>query len=174
MKIFTKAHDTIREKYRTKVQAEHLVQQMSKESIDKHTAHFLEGLPYFFFATSSHTGDTNINFKGLKSGKLIHVLDDRHLIFPDYAGNGIFHGIGDIQSNPKVALLCIDFAKDIRIKISGVAKVIDKGELLEKYCNILQTYYDAPRVIEVCVHYIIPNCSQQLSVVREHILQEHT
>lgn len=162
----------VREKYKTKVQAEHLINQISKEIIDKKTACFLEDLHYFFFATSSCQGDTNINFKGIKSGRLIKVLDERHLIFPDYKGNGIFHGIGDIESNPKVALLCIDFSKNIRVKISGTAKVIDAGDQLESYSNLLQTH-DVQRIIEVCVHYIIPNCSQQLSVVREDIINDY-
>lgn len=172
MKPFTKEHEAVREKYRTKVQAEHLVDRMSREMINADTAHSLETLPYFFFATSSAQGDTNVNFKGLKSGKLIKVLDEKHLIFPDYKGNGIFHGLGDIQSNPKVALLCIDFTKDIRIKISGKARVIDDAQTLARYSDLLQTN-DARRIIEVCVTYLIPNCSQQLSVVRENVIKDY-
>lgn len=170
MTHFTKAHEEVREKYQTSVRAHHLIEHMSRESIDATIQAFLEALPYFFFATSSHTGETNVNFKGLKSGTLIKVLDSKHLIFPDYKGNGIFHAIGDIQTNPKVALLCIDFNTDIRIKIAGHAKVIDTGSRLKEYATLLQNS-DIPRVILVEVNYIIPNCSQQLSVVRNAILQ---
>ncbi|MBN2815346.1 MAG: pyridoxamine 5'-phosphate oxidase family protein [Campylobacterales bacterium] len=169
MNIFTQEHTLIQEKYKTKQQAQHWVNLLKREVIEDDACRYLESLQYFFFATSNKEGHTNVNFKGIRSGKLIKVLDERHLIFPDYKGNGIFHGLGDIMSNPNVALLCIDFSKNIRVKISGTAQVIDDTNLVAKYSDMLNTN-DAQRIIKVTVGYLIPNCSQQLSVVKNSIL----
>lgn len=170
MNIFTDEHDAVREKYGTKAEAEHWLGTLTRDVIEERVARYLESLQYFFFATANEQGHVNLNFKGVRSGKLLKVLDEKRLIFPDYGGNGIFHGVGDIASNPNVALLCIDFSQEVRVKISGTAKVIDDADAVAKYCDILDTY-DAQRVIEVTVHYLIPNCSQQLSVVKESILK---
>ncbi len=170
MNIFTQEHKDIREKNGTTKQVEYYLNTIARDEIDENLKFYLESLRYFFFATSSKNGDTNVNFKGAKSNTLIKVLDEKRFIFPDYSGNGIFHGIGDIATNPKVALLCIDFLSDTRVKISGSAKIIDDNNELIKYRDIFDCY-DVERVIEISVEYIIPNCSNQLSVVREQILE---
>ncbi|MEJ2413910.1 MAG: pyridoxamine 5'-phosphate oxidase family protein [Sulfurimonas sp.] len=172
MNIFTQEHNFVQEKYKTKEQAEHLLNLLKREVIEEDASNYLESLQYFFFATSNKQGHTNVNFKGVRSGKLIKVLDEKHLIFPDYKGNGIFHGIGDIMSNPNVSLLCIDFSKNIRVKISGTAQIIDDADTVSKYSDILNTN-DAERIIKITVRYLIPNCSKQLSVVKDSILNPH-
>ncbi len=170
MDIFTQEHKDIREKNGTTKQVEYYLNTIASDEIDENLRFYLEGLRYFFFATSSKDGYTNVNFKGAKSNTLIKVLDKKRFIFPDYNGNGIFHSVGDIATNPKVALLCIDFLSDTRVKISGSAKIIDDNNELIKYRDIFDCY-DVERVIEITVEYIIPNCSNQLSVVREQILK---
>lgn len=170
--MFTEEHRTVRKKYHTDELASHLLKNMQQEKIGPDAARFLESLDYFFFATSNREGSTNVNFKGAKGGKrLIKVLDEKRLIFPDYKGNGIFHGIGDIASNPNVGLLCIDFSRDRRLKISGTAEVIDDPERIAGYREVFGSA-GIERLIEVTVHYLIPNCSRQLSVVRESILRD--
>ncbi|MFK2821565.1 pyridoxamine 5'-phosphate oxidase family protein [Arcobacter sp. YIC-80] len=172
MNIFTKEHNELREKHNTKNMFEYYFDTIVNDEIDKSLANYLEALEYFFFATSNKNGNTNVNFKGKKSKYLIKVLDEKTLIFPDYIGNGIFHGAGDILSNPNVGLLCIDFLNDIRVKISGTAEIIDNKKELSKYMDLFDSY-DIQRVIEVRVNYIIPNCSNNLSIVRESILKNY-
>ena len=171
MSIFTKEHNDLREKHNTKNKFEYYFDNIVKDEIDESLANYLESLEYFFFATSNINGNTNVNFKGKKSKYLIKVLDEKTFIFPDYFGNGIFHGAGDILSNPKVGLLCIDFSNDKRVKISGTAEIIDNKKELLKYMDLFDSY-DIQRVIEIRVNYIIPNCSNNLSIVRESILKD--
>lgn len=168
MEIFTKEHEIVRKKYATNEQANYWLNTISSTKIEPNLVSFLENLPYFFLATSNKTGVSNINFKGTNSGKLIKVIDEKRLIYPDYKGNGILHGVGDIFSNDNVGLLCIDFSKDFRVKINGRAKIIDDQNELIKYFDIFDTY-DISRIIEITVEYIIPNCSNQISIVRESI-----
>lgn len=171
MEIFTQEHLIAREKYGSTNQAETIFEYMDTTFLNDRMINFIESLNYFFLATSSKAGRTNVNFKGTKSKKLIKVLNKNQLIFPDFDGNGILHSIGDILSNPYVGMLIIDFSKDIRIKINGKAKIIDDKEIILSYLDYFDSF-NFSRLIEVEIDYVIPNCSANLSVVRDSILNK--
>ncbi|MGE4463199.1 MAG: pyridoxamine 5'-phosphate oxidase family protein [Arcobacter sp.] len=170
MEIFTQEHLLAREKYGTTKQAELILENMDTRTPNDRMIKFIENMNYFFLATSSKDGRVNVNFKGTKSKSLIKFLDKNRLIFPDFDGNGILHSVGDIESNPYVGLLIIDFLNDIRIKINGKAKIIDDKNEIINYLDIFDSF-NFSRLIEVQIEYIIPNCSANLSVVRNSILR---
>ena len=178
MTFFTQEHINAREKYNTTKQANHWLSTIETQYLNKELSrylkedviNFIERMQYFFFSTSSKNGNTNVNFKGSESTHLIKVINDKKLIFPDYSGNGILHSIGDINSNPNVGILIIDFAKDIRLKISGKARIIDDEEEISKYLDLFETY-NIDRLIEVEINYVIPNCSKNIGIVRKNILE---
>ncbi|BAK73082.1 MULTISPECIES: pyridoxamine 5'-phosphate oxidase family protein [Arcobacter] len=170
MEIFTQEHLIAREKYGTTKQAELILENMDTRTPNDRMIKFIENMNYFFLATSSKDGRVNVNFKGTKSKSLIKFLDKNRLIFPDFDGNGILHSVGDIESNPHVGLLIIDFLNDIRIKINGKAKIIDDKNEIINYLDIFDSF-NFSRLIEVQIEYIIPNCSANLSVVRNSILR---
>lgn len=169
MNIFTEEHLFVREKYGTTKQAENIFESMNTTTPNDRMIKFIENMNYFFLATSSKDGKVNVNFKGTKSKILIKFLDNNRLIFPDFNGNGILHSIGDIESNSNVGLLFIDFSRDIRIKINGKAKVIDDKDVIISYLDLFDSF-NFSRLIEVEIDYVIPNCSANLSVVRNSIL----
>lgn len=98
-------------------------------------------------------------------------MNKNQLLFPDFDGNVILHSVGDILSNPYVGMSIIDFSKDIRIKINGKAKIIDDKEIVLSYLNYFDSF-NFSRLIEVEVDYVIPNCSANLSVERDSILNK--
>lgn len=169
MNIFTEEHLFVREKYGITKQAENIFESMNTTTPNDRMIKFIENMNYFFLATSSKDGKVNVNFKGTKSKILIKFLDNNRLIFPDFNGNGILHSIGDIESNSNVGLLFIDFSRDIRIKINGKAKVIDDKDVIISYLDLFDSF-NFSRLIEVEIDYVIPNCSANLSVVRNSIL----
>lgn len=170
MKNFTQEHLFVRQKYGTTKQAELIFENLDTTTPNDRMIKFIENMNYFFLATSSKDGRVNVNFKGTKSKSLIKFLDKNRLIFPDFDGNGILHSVGDIESNPYVGMLIIDFLNDIRIKINGKAKIIDDKNEIINYLDIFDSF-NFSRLIEVQIEYIIPNCSANLSVVRNSILR---
>ena len=169
MENFTQEHLFVREKYGTTKQAENIFENLDTTIPNDRMIKFIENMNYFFLATSSKDGKVNVNFKGTKSKILIKFLDNNRFIFPDFNGNGILHSIGDIESNSNVGLLFIDFSRDIRIKINGKAKVIDDKDVIISYLDLFDSF-NFSRLIEVEIDYVIPNCSANLSVVRNSIL----
>jgi len=124
---------------------------------------------YFFLATSSQAGEPNINFKGGEAG-FIHIIDDNTILFPDFDGNGIFHGINDMMHNPNVAMLFIDFKNTMRYKANGIATIIDDQDEISQYLDLKGFDYP-PRVIKVKITYAIRNCSKNIHLVRDDILE---
>ncbi|MDF1881830.1 pyridoxamine 5'-phosphate oxidase family protein [Sulfurimonas sp. MAG313] len=172
MEFFTEEHIEVRKKYKTNDEANHWLNSIDTTYLNEFMITFIESMPYFFFATSSSNGNTNVNFKGSEGNTLVKVLSKNKLIFADYKGNGILHSVGDISSNPKVGMLFVDFNKDFRLKISGRAKVIDNELALNQYLDVFETF-EMMRLIEVEIEYVIPNCSNKLSIVRQSILKEN-
>ena len=154
-------------KYRTK-EGEMILDRTDTTKLSKSVAYIIQNSSYFFLATTSKQGQPNINFKGGEKG-FVHVLNENCLIFPDFEGNGIFHGVNDIIENSNVAMLFVDFTKDVRYKVNGVATIIDNKENMRKYLDYKGFDY-APRAIKVEITYVLGNCSKYIKNVRQDIL----
>ncbi|MEJ8566315.1 pyridoxamine 5'-phosphate oxidase family protein [Elongatibacter sediminis] len=53
----------------------------------------------------------------------VHVAGSTRLVFPDYAGNNHFNTLGNIQVDPRVGLLFVDFERGSLLQISGRAQI---------------------------------------------------
>jgi hypothetical protein len=126
-----------------------LLDRVPEELIDRIT-----GMPFFFIATSSESGECDCSFKGGGPG-IIQFIDPTHFAFPDIAGNGAFMSIGNILENPHIGCLFIDFSDGGRLRINGKASIHDSGDIKE-------LFPDYPRVILVEVTQVVPNCSAHI------------
>ena len=61
---------------------------------------------------------------------LLRVLDAQRLAFADFAGNRQYVSLGNLEENPKVALILTDYARRRRVKIWGEAEVLDDDPLI--------------------------------------------
>jgi predicted pyridoxine 5'-phosphate oxidase superfamily flavin-nucleotide-binding protein len=55
--------------------------------------------------------------------------DDGHTVisFPDYLGNFLFNTLGNIQANPRVGLLFVDFEQGSLLTLAGQARIVWDG-----------------------------------------------
>ena len=74
----------------------------------------------------------------------VHVIDERTLMFPDYAGNNYFNTMGNLVVDPRIGLMFIDFEAGSVLQLSGRAH-IDWGS------EAVQAYPDAQRLVSVTV-----------------------
>jgi uncharacterized protein len=89
---------------------------------------FIRHSPFCVMATSSAAGDCDASPKGGQPG-FVKVLNDKQLFLPDVAGNKLFHGYGNIESNPKIGLVFFIPGHNNTVRINGRVKVVDRGEL---------------------------------------------
>jgi predicted pyridoxine 5'-phosphate oxidase superfamily flavin-nucleotide-binding protein len=54
----------------------------------------------------------------------IEVIDDHTLRLPDYSGNGMFNGLGNLASDPQVGLLFPDFEHGRQLQLTATAKIL--------------------------------------------------
>jgi uncharacterized protein len=82
-----------------------------------------------FIATADAKGECDCSFRAGLPG-FIRVLDDRTLLYPEYRGNGVMASLGNLQENPHVGLLFIDFTTDvIGLHVNGTARLVGREEL---------------------------------------------
>ena len=83
----------------------------------------------FFLATADRHGECDNTFRAGPPG-FLHVLDEATLAYPEYRGNGVQASLGNIEENPHVGVLMVDFLKDrIGLHVNGTARVLTDEEI---------------------------------------------
>jgi predicted pyridoxine 5'-phosphate oxidase superfamily flavin-nucleotide-binding protein len=85
---------------------------------------FIEAQTSVFLATANAEGQPYIQHRGGPAG-FLHVLDDQTIGFADFVGNRQFITIGNLGENPKAHLFLIDYANQQRVKVWGMARVVE-------------------------------------------------
>ena len=88
---------------------------------------YIPSLDHFFLSTVGENGWPYVQYRGGPRG-FLKILDDRTLAFADFRGNRQYISVGNINSGGKVALILLDFARRVRLKIWATASVQDAGE----------------------------------------------
>ena len=106
--------------------------QRATETIGPAQKEFIESADMFFLATCDHRGLPTCSYKGGDPG-FVRVLDEHWLAFPNYDGNGKYQSMGNLLMNPNVGMLFVDFEGQRRLRLQGVASILDRDELIDQY-----------------------------------------
>jgi predicted pyridoxine 5'-phosphate oxidase superfamily flavin-nucleotide-binding protein len=88
---------------------------------------FIEARDGFYQATVSETGWPYVQFRGGPPG-FLRALDDRTIAYADLRGNRQFLSVGNLDADPRVALILMDYPDARRLKIWGRAAVLELGD----------------------------------------------
>ncbi len=125
-------------------------------------ARFIENLPFFFIATADARGCCDCAYRGREynaSGQalpLLRITDAKHLVFPDYRGNGLFSSLGNIMRNPYIGMLFIDFDSRRRLRVNGHAEIIADPTAHA------ETWPLAQRYVQVQIEQVYTNCKARV------------
>jgi uncharacterized protein len=150
----TSGEEILREQYGTTEQAAKLQSRLVTSQISLLFKMYIEGIDFFFLATSNAKGENDCSFRGGEPG-FVRVLDPKTLAFPDYAGNGLFQSLGNLLENPHVGMLFIDFEKAQRLRINGTARLSTEEQDLARFPGALS-------VVFVSVGEVYTNCSKRI------------
>jgi hypothetical protein len=89
---------------------------------------FIRHSPFVILASSNTAGQCDASPKGGKPG-FVKVLDDRHLLIPDVAGNRLFQSYENVSTNANVGLLFLIPGEDCTARVNGTVEVVDKERL---------------------------------------------
>ena len=99
-----------------------------RDSLSKDLQDYIQRSPFAVLASSDSEGRCDASPKGGKPG-FVKIIDDRHLLLPDVAGNRLFQSYENIDGNPQVGLLFMIPGQDRTVRVNGTASIVDKDEL---------------------------------------------
>ena len=76
----------------------------------------------FFLATVHPTAGADVSHRGGRPG-FVRAVDDRTLVWPDYAGNRMFMSLGNLAVDPRAGVLFVDFDTGDVVHATGRATV---------------------------------------------------
>ena len=99
-----------------------------KTHLTPYVQEFIKAAPFAVMATVGEEGRCDASPKGGKPG-FVKVLDEKHLLFPDVAGNKLFQSYQNIESNPYIGLIFFIPGLNDTVRVNGKVSVVTKEEL---------------------------------------------
>lgn len=122
-------------------------------------AAFIAARDMFFLATADRAGNPDCSYKGGDPG-FVRVVADDTLAFPCYDGNGMFRSLGNIETNPQVGMLFVDFESGSRLRVNGAATIHHDGDLVASFPGSLCA-------VTVRADAVFPNCRRYVHEYRK-------
>nr|CEL15823.1 hypothetical protein [Kibdelosporangium sp. MJ126-NF4]CTQ93748.1 hypothetical protein [Kibdelosporangium sp. MJ126-NF4] len=90
---------------------------------------FVGRMEMAFVASADAKGECDSSFRAGPPG-FLRVLDARHIAYPEYRGNGVHASLGNVSENPHLAILMVDFVRDlIGLHVNGSARVVEDADM---------------------------------------------
>ena len=115
---FTRAFGFPVEKIRTK----------SRDFLPPTVKAFISESPFLVMATCDPDGRCDASPKGGHPG-FVRILDDRHLLVPDVAGNKLFQSYQNMDQNPHVGLVFFIPGISEVVRVNGTINIVQRDEL---------------------------------------------
>ena len=141
---------TLQDRFDTRRLADRLVEVTVHRRFTPADRELIEAQSQFFLATVDGRGQPTCSYKGGDPG-FVTLLDDATLAFPNYDGNGMYLSMGNVSQTGRVGILFVDFERQRRLRVEGVAELAFADGLRDRYpeCQF---------VVLVHAHAIYPNC----------------
>ena len=126
--------------------------------LDPHARHFITLSPFFCIGTGREGGMADVSPRGGEPG-FVHVLDDRHLAFPDRPGNNRLDTLANLTHTPAVGMLFFLPGVNEMLRINGKARISVAEDLMTRFAHDGRP----PRsVIVVAVAEVYMHCAKAL------------
>lgn len=152
--IFHPDQRALQDRFDTRRLADRLDKDIVHTGFTEGDREFIERLDMFFIATVDNRGRANCSYKGGAPG-FVRIVDGQTLAFPNYNGNGMYLTMGNIAQTHEVGLLFIDFERQSRLRVNGVATLRHDDALLADYP-------EAQFIVRVRVREIFPACPRYI------------
>jgi predicted pyridoxine 5'-phosphate oxidase superfamily flavin-nucleotide-binding protein len=142
------------DRFDTRRLADRIEERLVGDVIDDDDREFIERLDMFFLATADENGHPQCSYKGGEPG-FVRVLDEHTLAFPNFDGNGMYLSMGNALRNPHVGLLFVDFERQKRLRLNGIASI-------DEHDPLLPVYPEAQFIVRVRATEVFPNCPRYI------------
>jgi PPOX class probable FMN-dependent enzyme len=125
-----------------------------KDYMTPYVQEFIENSPFAVMASSDRQGHCDASPKGGMPG-FVRVLDERHLLFPDVAGNKLFQSYQNMDVNPHVGLIFFIPGVNDTVRVNGSVTLADREEMERRNVEVAlyeiddRAYYRQGIIVEV-------------------------
>lgn len=98
-----------------------------RDYMDEVTQDFIRHAPFLILATADGEGNCDASPKGGTPG-FAKVLDEKRLLIPDIAGNKLFQGFENLETNPKAGVIFMIPGCDVTFRINGRARRVTQED----------------------------------------------
>lgn len=149
--FYTNESRELQDKFRSRSLADQLVKTRRHQEFSDSDREIINKAPLFFLATASAEGFPDCSVKGGNPG-FVKILNSTMLVFPDYDGNGMYRSLGNINANPNIGMLFLEYEGGRRkLRINGHATISEEPDFMNQLPG-------AKLAILVKVRDIFPNC----------------
>ena len=99
------------------------------DHLDAEAQAFINVSPFVIMATADDAGRCTVSPRGGAPG-FVGVVDERHLVIPDFAGNDSIDSLRGLITNPHVGLLFVLPGRNETVRVDGQAWVTTDPEVL--------------------------------------------
>ncbi len=153
-RLYDGNHRRLQDEFGTQRLADAVEAATLHHEITEDDAAFIHARDMFFLSTVNRAGQPTVSYKG-GDPEFVKVVNPSTLVFPSYDGNGMFLSMGNLDANPLVGLLFIDFESPGRRRVQGRAS-------LHREHPLLAVYPEAELLVEVSVTELWVNCPRYI------------
>jgi len=117
----------------------------------------------FYMATISETGWPYLQHRGGVPG-FLRVIGDTRLAYADYRGNRQYISTGNLRTNPRIAIIAVDYPARKRLKLWGTVEISEDARVIDLLS--MPGAPQAERAIVIRVAAYDWNCPQHIPVRR--------
>ncbi len=127
-----KGEHILQKKLNTQKRAQAFYDNQVLDHFNPRMCEFIANQEILVIATSDAKGDCDCSLRAGNAG-FVRILDEKHLVYPEYRGNGVTASLGNILENPHIGMMFIDFIKDtVGLHVNGKAEILENDELLQR------------------------------------------
>lgn len=125
---------------------------------------FISQRDSFYTSTVSESGWPYIQHRGGPKG-FLKVLSKNQIAFADFSGNRQYITVGNLTTNPRIAMILVDYPNRARLKILGKVELINSEQNPELIDQLTSKDYDAKveRGFLISIEGFDWNCPQHIT-----------
>ena len=124
---------------------------------------FLSERDTFYMASLGSTGWPYVQHRGGPKG-FLKAIDNNTIAFADFRGNRQYVSTGNLMTDNRVALILVDYPRQLRLKILGRVEIFEGEKAKEWLAKVRDAEYKAvtERVYVIHVEAFDWNCQQHI------------
>jgi uncharacterized protein len=162
--VFTPAVKALQERYGSSRQYARLQgTESSPARLGPQEVEFIGERDTFFMATLGSTGWPYVQHRGGPRG-FLKVIDESTISFADFRGNKQYISTGNLMTDSRVALILVDYPRQLRLKILGRVEIFEGDQGREWMKKVRDPEYKGftERVFVVRIEAFDWNCQQHI------------